>query len=49
MQYVGGKKTKQLTSALSTEIDEMIEAQVNASNADLYAQCRKSSFTKIRG
>ncbi|KAH0650547.1 hypothetical protein KY284_030459 [Solanum tuberosum] len=33
--------SKQSTSALSREIDEMIKAQVNASNADLYAQLQK--------
>ncbi|KAH0765289.1 hypothetical protein KY285_001160 [Solanum tuberosum] len=32
------KTSKQSTSALPEDIDEMIKSQINASNADLYAQ-----------
>ncbi|WMV42727.1 hypothetical protein MTR67_036112 [Solanum verrucosum] len=40
--------SKQSTSALSREIDEMIKAQVNASNADLYAQLQKERHKNKR-
>ncbi|KAK4734287.1 hypothetical protein R3W88_008548 [Solanum pinnatisectum] len=38
--------SKQSTSTLSKEIDEMIKAQINASNADLYAQLQKEHLLK---
>ncbi|KAH0679566.1 hypothetical protein KY284_020651 [Solanum tuberosum] len=40
--------SKQSTSALSREIDEMIKTQVNASNADLYAQLQKECHKNKR-
>ncbi|KAH0747438.1 hypothetical protein KY285_009095, partial [Solanum tuberosum] len=40
--------SKQSTSALSRETDEMIKAQVNASNADLYAQLQKERHKNKR-
>ncbi|KAH0712056.1 hypothetical protein KY289_008015 [Solanum tuberosum] len=40
--------SKQSTSALSRETDEMIKARVNASNADLYAQLQKERHKNKR-
>ncbi|KAH0725542.1 hypothetical protein KY284_001407 [Solanum tuberosum] len=38
VQSVGGKKKGRVKGLGSLDIDEMIKAQINASNADLYAQ-----------
>ncbi|KAL3326319.1 hypothetical protein AABB24_037148 [Solanum stoloniferum] len=40
--------SKQSTSALSREIDEMIKARVNASSVDLYAQLQKECHKNKR-
>ncbi|KAH0693719.1 uncharacterized protein [Solanum tuberosum] len=42
------KASSKSTSALSREIDEIIKAQVNASNADLYAQLQKERHKNKR-
>ena len=40
--------SKQLTSALSRKIDEMIKIRVNASNVDLYAQLQNERHKNKR-